>query len=433
MRHNLGKLIILILCFALACGLALTFSFKWFSHRHKPPPPPVVHSQPDKQEAAEVEEEGPYDETLAITEGDTLASILSRLGIPSPQAHEAIASLASIFNPKDLQVDQEIYVIYDKQSAGEGYDLKFLRLRLDLDHIIELRVVDEGFQARKLKKQLKHDYVDVQGNIQISLYADALKAGASPKMLYDMIKAFSYDVDFQRDIQPGTIFSLFYDTYKDEESGLERPGELLYAKLILEGKPNEIYRFQPQGGVPGYYTVQGEAVRKALLRTPIDGARLSSGFGHRKHPIKGFTRMHKGVDFAAPKGTPIMAAGDGVVERCSPYSGYGNYVCIRHSGSTKTAYAHLNRYAKGLKVGGKVCQGQVIGYVGATGQATGPHLHFELIQNGQHVNPQKVTQLASSKLGGKALHAFKLFMDKIEKLKKTHLQKQKDEVVLTRG
>src|SRR3990167_8119524 len=129
------------------------------------------------------------------------------------------------------------------------------------------------------------------------------------------------------------------------------------------------------------------------MRTPIDGARLSSGFGNRKHPILGYTKMHKGVDFAAPKGTPIMAAGDGVVERCSPYSSYGNYICIRHNGNTKTAYAHLSRYAKGMNKGTKVRQGQVIGYVGTTGRTTGAHLHFEVIQNGKQVNPKKITQL----------------------------------------
>jgi murein DD-endopeptidase MepM/ murein hydrolase activator NlpD len=225
-------------------------------------------------------------------------------------------------------------------------------------------------------------------------------------------------VDFQRDIQPGAQFSLFYDSYKDEESGLERPGELLYAKLLLEGTPYEVYRFQAPGDVPGYYTTTGEAVRKALLKTPIDGARINSGFGNRKHPILGYTKMHKGVDFAAPRGTPIMAAGDGIVEKCGPYSSYGNYICIRHNGSTKTAYAHLSRYAKGVHNGTKVRQGQVIGFVGATGRTTGPHLHFELIQNGKHVNPQKVTQFPATKLTGKALIAFKAFIDKIKKMKK---------------
>lgn len=414
------KLILIIILILSICALGSFLIIKqpFYPSIEKEQIVLTTPSSPDEKEEIAADQ-GPFDETLKITEGDTLASILSRIGIPSSQAHEAITALSTVFNPKDLKIDQEIYVIYDLHPEGETYDLKFLRLRTDIDYEVELVRAGGGlFQATRYKKELKHEYVNVEGAIKISLYADALRAGASPKMLYDMIKAFSFDVDFQRDIQPGTEFSLFYDTYKDEDSGLERPGELLYAKLTLENKPCEVYRFQAPGGVPGYYTAVGEAVQKDLLKTPIDGARINSGFGNRKHPILGYTKMHKGVDFAAPTGTPIMAAGDGVIERCSPYSSYGNYICIRHNGSTKTAYAHLSRYAKGVNKGTKVRQGQVIGYVGATGRTTGAHLHFELIQNGKHVNPQKITQLPKTKLTGKALTAFKAFIEKIEKMKK---------------
>jgi len=426
MRQSLAKFIVIFIPLTIAYAFALYVSFK-------PPSYNVAIDLPqgiETEKVAEIEE-GPYDETLRIKEGDTLANILNRIGISSTQAFEAVSALSKVFDPKDLKIDQEIYVVYESQSNGEGYDLKLLRLRPDIDYEVELvRIGGNLFQATKYKKELKHQYADIQGSIRISLYADALKAGASPKMLYDMIKAFSYDVDFQRDIQPGTEFSLFYDTYKDEEMGLERTGELLYAKLVLDGKPHEIYRFQSAGDVPGYYTRQGEAVRKALLRTPVDGARLSSRFGNRKHPILGFTKMHKGVDFAAPKGTPIVAAGDGVVERCNRYGGYGNYICIRHNGNTKTAYAHMSRYAKGVRQGSKVRQGQVIGYIGATGLASGPHLHFELIQNGKHINPQKVAQLPKSKLTGKALKEFKVFIAKIEKMRKKNEQNL---IVMTRN
>jgi murein DD-endopeptidase MepM/ murein hydrolase activator NlpD len=411
------KLSLILLC--LFSAYALVFFVAFMKPYQKPTEKTAVEIITPVEEKEDVEsDQGPYDETLKITEGDTLASILNRIGIPTSQAHEAITALTTVYNPKDLKIDQEVYIIYDSHPDRDTYDLKFLRLRPDLDYDVEVVRTGGGlFQATKYKKQLKHEHINVEGEIKFSLYADALKAGASPKMLHDMINAFIYDVDFQRDIQPGAQFSLFYDTYKDEESGLERPGELLYAKLSLQDKPLEIYRFQAPGDVPAYYTAAGEAVRKALLRTPIDGARINSGFGNRKHPILGYTKMHKGVDFAAPKGTPIMAAGDGVVERCGPYSSYGNYICIRHNGNTKTAYAHLSRYAKGVTNGTKVRQHQVIGYVGATGRATGPHLHFELIQNGKHVNPEKVTQFPATKLGGKALVAFKAFIAKVKKMK----------------
>lgn len=417
MRQSSAKLITILVCLVLAYGLAFYMAYKSPSaESEETVADHVAQAQPSEE--VTVADEGPYDETLTITEGDTLASILNRFGIPKTQAHEAITALSKVFNPKDLKTNQEVYIIYDSQLEGDGYDLKFLRIRADLDHDVELVLSGGGvFQATKYKKELKHEYVAIEGNINISLYADGLKAGASPKMLNDMIKVLSHDINFQFDIQPGTTFALLYDTYKDEESGLERPGELLSAKLVIEGKTHEVYRFQPPGGVPSYYTALGEAVRKMLMKTPVDGARLSSGFGNRKHPILGFTKMHKGVDFAAPKGTPIMAAGDGVIERCSPYSSYGNYVCIRHNGNTKTAYAHLSKFAKGMKAGVKVRQGQTIGYVGATGRASGPHLHFEVIQNGKHVNPTKVTQLASTKLTGTTLASFHANKAQIDRIK----------------
>ncbi len=418
MRQSSAKLIAIFICLVLAYGLAFYMAFRTPSAEgEEAVAEPIAQTQQTDEDI--VADDGPYDETLTITAGDTLASILNRFGIPKAQAHEAITALSKVFNPKDLKTDQEVYIIYDSQLEGEGYDLKFLRIRADLDHDVELVRSGGGvFQATKYKKELKHEYASIEGSIKISLYADGLKAGASPKMLNDMIKVFSHDVNFQFDIQPGTTFSLFYDTYKDEESGLERPGELLSAKLVIDGKVHEVYRYQPPGGVPSYYTALGEAVRKMLMKTPVDGARLSSGFGNRKHPILGFTKMHKGVDFAAPKGTPIMAAGDGVIERCSPYSSYGNYVCIRHNGNTKTAYAHLSRFAKGMKSGTKVRQGQIIGYVGATGRASGPHLHFEVIQNGKHVNPTKVTQLASNKLSGTTLASFHANKARIESIRR---------------
>ncbi len=411
MRRYSLKLILLVVCLIAACGL----SFYVF---HKRPMSSDAYLSKVKPAAPSLSSKtGLYHKTFTLAQGDTFTHVLDHLGIPLAQAQNATAALSEIFNPKDLRIDQEIHAVIEDNPTGAGYTLKSLSFQPDFDY--EVKLVSKGddvFGAEKVKKKLKHDYSSISGAIQISLYADALRAGASPKMLYDMIKAFSYDVDFQRDIQPGTEFSLFYDTYKDEASGLERPGELLYAKLVLEDKPHEIYYFQPKGGTPGYYTAHGEGIKKALLRTPIDGARLTSGFGYRKHPIQGYTKMHKGVDFAAPCGTPIMAAGDGVIERSSSYRGYGNYICIRHGTTTKTAYAHLSRYATGIKPGKKVSQGQVIGYVGRTGHATGPHLHFELIQNGKHINPNKITQLPTSKLAGKLLKDFRFFVAKIEKM-----------------
>lgn len=431
MRAHLSKIISIITPVALAYVIVFWLSACYHSDS---PCPEVSHVFENTEDSIEEVEAGPLDETLTIKNGDTLASVLSNLGIPSQQAHEAISALSKVFNPKDLQVNQEVYVIYERVPDSDSFNLKFMRIRPDFEYNIELvQTGGNAYEATKYKKELTHKYVSIEGDINLSLYADALKAGASPKMLYDMIKAFSYDVDFQRDIHTNDKFALYYDSFIDEESGLERPGELLFGRLTLDGKTYEVYRFQPPGGVPGYYTLKGDAVQKALLRTPIDGARVNSGFGNRKHPIKGYTRMHKGVDFGAPTGTPIMSAGDGVVERCNWFGGYGKYICVRHDGSTKTAYAHLSRYAKGIKAGSKVKQGQIIGYVGTTGQTTGAHLHFELIQNGKHVNPQKVTQLPKKKLSGKVLAEFKSYTTKLSRMikeskGKTAVEKPKEKL-----
>ena len=413
------KFITTIICFIASCGFLFYVLSKAPSHA-------PVSSKTTPTQVPPIPVKPPLKDTLVAKEGDTFSSLLNTLPIPSSHAQEATEALSRVFNPTDLKVDQELHVVCHPKAESKDYDLTSLSLRPDIDYEIKLERTPTGqLEAKKHTIPLKHDYVDIGGNIRMSLYADALRMGASPKMLYDMIKGFSYDVDFQRDTHPGTAFSLFYDTYKDEKTNLERPGDLLYAKLVIGDTPHEIYYFQPSGGVAGYYTAKGSNIKTALLRTPIDGARLSSGFGNRKHPVLGYTKMHKGVDFAAPQGTPIMAAGDGVVERRGPYSSYGNYICIRHGGNMKTAYAHLSRYAKNIKAGCKVRQGQIIGYVGRTGRATGNHLHFELLQNGKHINPQKITQLPKTALTGKTLTAFKRFKAKIDKMRQDQEKKKR--------
>ena len=185
-----------------------------------------------------------------------------------------------------------------------------------------------------------------------------------------MIQIFSFDVDFQRDIRRGDTFGLLFDEYSDDSGRVVKSGDILLAEMVLSGKPMRLYRYKTHDGRVDYYDAKGKSVRKALLRTPIDGARISSGFGKRRHPILGYTRMHKGLDFAARRGTPIYAAGDGVIEYAGRNGGYGKYVRIRHNGTYKTAYAHMHRYGRGIRKGHRVRQGQVIGYVGSTGRST---------------------------------------------------------------
>jgi murein DD-endopeptidase MepM/ murein hydrolase activator NlpD len=222
----------------------------------------------------------------------------------------------------------------------------------------------------------------------------------------DFIRLFSFDIDFQRDIHPGDGFDILFERYVESEGESAYSGNVQFASLTVGGRTHRLYRFETEDGDVDYFDAKGESARKALLRTPIDGARLSSRFGMRKHPILGYSRMHPGVDFAAPTGTPIMAAGSGVIEFIGRNGGYGKYIRIRHNAEYSTAYAHLNGYATGMTRGKRVKQGDVIGYVGTTGLSTGPHLHYEVLLKGSQVNPMNLKLPSGIRLAGADLKRF---------------------------
>jgi murein DD-endopeptidase MepM/ murein hydrolase activator NlpD len=359
----------------------------------------------------------PVDETLEITKGATLSSVLEKAGISAEQSNAVIDSLKVVFDPRDLRPDHDVYITYKVNPTDvTEKDLLALYIKVAIDLDISVKKISGGtYIASKVAKELIHENRAIEGTIEESLYGDALKNGANTQVLHEMIAAFSYDVDFQRSFQPGDTYGLYYDTYQEPESLQEKPGSLLFAYLNLSGRLVKIYRYQPKNGVAQYFNEHGEHVKKGLMRTPIDGARLSSGFGRRRHPVLGYTKLHKGVDFAAPVGTPIMAAGDGRIGRIGPFSTYGNYIRIDHSGNFSTAYAHLSRFAKGLRAGSAVRQGQIIGYVGRTGRVTGAHLHYEVIRGGVHINPSSIKMLPAGKLKGKDLAGFLAFKAKVEK------------------
>lgn len=245
--------------------------------------------------------------------------------------------------------------------------------------------------------------VHYEGTIHGSLFEAAMAQGVPVAMLTEMIKIFSYDVDFQRDIQPDDRFELMFERGTDKRFN---DAKLLYASMTLSGKEIKLYRYaDPQGNVD-YYTAAGESAKKALLKTPVDGAKISSGFGMRFHPILHYTTQHKGIDFAVMTGTPVMAAGSGTVEVAGVNGSYGIYVRIKHDGSHETAYAHLSRLAKGIRPGSHVAQGQTIAYSGSTGRSTGPHLHYEVLVNEAQVNPMSVKFQSGRKLTGKELAKF---------------------------
>ncbi len=360
--------------------------------------------------------------TKAVLEaGDTLAELLASFGVSRREVHAAVHAMADIFSPRRIRAGQEISLLLEpEEDNSERKRLLGLRMRPNVEQDLEVRRDGDRYVAQAIRRQLFPSLNAVEGEIRRSLFADASEHDIPPTTLASMIRAFSFDVDFQRELQPGDRFELLFETLHELDGRLAKPGDLLYAQLVLSGKRHGIYRFTPKSGITDYFTADGHSVRRSLLRTPIDGARISSGYGMRRHPILGYSKMHKGVDFAAPKGTPVFAAGDGIVETAGRNGGYGKYVRIRHSGSYKTAYAHLSRYGRGIKAGTRVKQGQVIGYVGSTGRSTGPHLHYEVLSGKKQVNPRSLKLPAGERLKGKDLARFQQERERIDVLRERH-------------
>lgn len=359
----------------------------------------------------EVEEK---ENVLQIASGDTMMSALTKIGIKKEVATQAIEALRRVHDPRDLKVGQQINVRYRKNASG--ISLLALSFKAARDHEVNLEANAEGFSAKKhqvaLQKTLKH----VEGRVSASFYSSALKRGIPPQIIRDAINALAYDINWQHDPKSGDNFSFVYEVYQDPEGNEVRAGELKYVAFAPGGNIRRIYRFQPKKGVPGYYNEKGESVVKALLQTPLDVSklRITSKFSSRRvHPILGYSRAHKGVDFGAATGTPVRAAGDGVVVKAGRWGQYGNYIMVKHNNEYSTAYAHLSRIQ--VKAGQKVSQRQVIGNVGSTGSSTGPHLHYEVIRNGVHVNPQSVKQVSTAKLTTTELAQFRQVKLQIEK------------------
>lgn len=335
---------------------------------------------------------------IAVRRGDTLMDILLSVGLQRAEAHEAVAALSGVFDPRGLKPGQEITFTFADGDSG-AMTGAWLAARVDKDVGLS-RELGGRFTALQRDKALVLEPVRAAGMVRSSLYESGLSAGVPIQIMVEMIRAFSFDVDFQREIQPGDAFELVFDQYRDETGRAVKDGALRHASLLLSGRRLAIYRFADRDGSYDYFNERGESIRKALLKTPIDGARLTSGFGSRMHPILGYSAFHKGVDFGAPSGTPIQAAGDGIVEMSGWFGGYGNYIRVKHNGEYSTAYAHLSRFASGVKEGARVKQGQIVGYVGSTGRSTGAHLHYEVLRRGAQINPMGVKFPTGRKLEG---------------------------------
>ncbi len=379
---------------------------------------------------------------IEVAPGDTLMALLTREGVQRSDAHQAVTALSEVFSPKGLRPGQQIKLTFLTgediwAAAGEEAQppqLASLMLQPSVDKTVQVVLAEQGgYQAAATERPLALQVQGERGVIDDSLFASAQAAGVPVQTLIELIRLYSYDVDFQREIQPGDGFEVLYEAYYDENGELAKSGKILFASLTLSGKALELYAFTPGSGNDDYFDPKGQSVRKALLKTPVDGARISSNFGMRKHPILGYTKMHKGVDFAVPTGTPIYAAGDGVVELAGWNGGYGKYVRLKHNGTYMTAYGHMSKIAAGLGKGDHVRQGEVIGYVGTTGQSTGPHLHYEILVGGKQVNPLGVKLPSGETLAGKDLETFKALVAEVDKLRATSVKVAVPQIAETTG
>lgn len=352
-------------------------------------------------------------ERVVVRRGDTLMNILLRAGVGRAEAHEAVTTLQEVYDPRRLRIGQLLNIEF-REEITDSESFAGLSINLDFRNDIKLAKLQGGdFDVAQVERDLVRESRFAEARVDDSLFMAGKRAGVPDEALMEMIRLFSWDIDFQRDIKAGDAFELVYNTLSDPLGDQSHLEYVSYAKVTVGGEQLTAVRFVHGDGRVGYYDENGHSLRKWLMRTPIDGARMSSGFGKRRHPISGYTRMHKGIDFAAPTGTPIYAAGDGTVVKIGRNGSYGHYIQIRHNGDYSTAYAHLSKYAKGLKRGERVKQGEVIGYVGSTGRSTGPHLHYEVMVNGSQINPLKIKPQKAVKLAGSELAAFQAQRTKI--------------------
>ena len=339
------------------------------------------------------------EEIFTVKKGQTFSEILDNF-IFKFDKFEIINLVNNKFDLKSLKVNQKISFFSDEDQIIQ-------KIIIDLDFKTKLIVnLSKNLEVTKKELNTQTDIESKEYIITNSLYADGVNSNVPNEVLVKLIQLFSFDLDFQRDIKKNTVVSISYEKTYVENASEFSIGDIDYAKIEI-GKNNlEYFKFLTDEGFIDYFNREGKNVKKSILKTPLDGARLSSNFGMRKHPISGFNKMHKGIDFAAPIGTPIYAGGNGIVEYVGTNGGYGKYIRIRHNNEYKTAYAHLNSYKKGISKGVRVNQGEVIGYVGNTGRSTGPHLHYEIIYQNKQINPLTLKLPSGKILKGEELKRF---------------------------
>ena len=352
---------------------------------------------------------------LKVRNGDSIQRILYDQKISPSDINNVINALRREYNIGTLRNDQKVYLIIKREKNGNFVS----RLTVNIDNITSVHVFlnkDNVYETKRVTKILTKKNHLVETTIDRGIYRTAKQSGIENSIVAQFARLYGFEVDFQRDLKKNDKIKIFYERYLDDDGVSQRTGNIIYSEITNVERNIILYRYEYPNGSIAYFTPEGKSIEKSLMRTPINGAKLSSRYGFRIHPILGYNQMHQGTDFAAPIGTPVMASGAGTVEYSGWKGGYGKFISIRHSAVYQTNYAHLQDYAKGIRRGAKVQQGQVIGYLGSTGSSTGPHLHYEVIVNGKKENSQTLKLPSAAPLEGNNKNFFEIQKRNIDNL-----------------
>ena len=352
---------------------------------------------------------------LKVRNGDSIQRILYDQKISPSDINNVINALRREYNIGTLRNDQKVYLIIKREKNGNFVS----RLTVNIDNITSVHVFlnkDNVYETKRVTKILTKKNHLVETTIDRGIYRTAKQSGIENSIVAQFARLYGFEVDFQRDLKKNDKIKIFYERYLDDDGVPQRTGNIIYSEITNVERNIILYRYEYPNGSIAYFTPEGKSIEKSLMRTPINGAKLSSRYGFRIHPILGYNQMHQGTDFAAPIGTPVMASGAGTVEYSGWKGGYGKFISIRHSAVYQTNYAHLQDYAKGMRRGAKVQQGQVIGYLGSTGSSTGPHLHYEVVVNGKKENSQTLKLPSAAPLEGNNKNLFEIQKRNIDNL-----------------
>ena len=350
-----------------------------------------------------------------VRNGDSIQRILYDQKISPSEVNNVLNALRREYNFGALRNDQKVYLIVKREKNGNFVS----RLTVNIDNITSVHVFlnkDNVYETKRVTKILTKKNHLIETTIDRGIYRTAKQSGIENSIVAQFARLYGFEVDFQRDLKKNDKIKIFYERYLDDDGVSQRTGNIIYSEITNVEKNIILYRYEYPNGTIAYFTPEGKSIEKSLMRTPINGAKLSSRYGFRIHPILGYNQMHQGTDFAAPIGTPVMASGAGTVEYSGWKGGYGKFISIRHSPVYQTNYAHLQDYAKGIRRGAKVQQGQVIGYLGSTGSSTGPHLHYEVVVNGRKENSQTLKLPSAAPLEGNNKNFFEIQKRNIDNL-----------------